>query len=218
VPTLESLAARLSLSGVAAGVVLIAVSATATTAATPLIRTAPFAPAPARPASTTAVAVPRATTAVVIAPVDTPAAATSVVATTSSSSLSSSSSLEPSGVERVVAFALAQQGRPYAHGGAGPKAYDCSGLTMMAYRAAGIDLPHYSVSQAQRGKAVDWRREPIRAGDLVFMRGDTPVIDLGHVGLAISATQWVVASRPGTPVRVAPIPGVAIQRVRRLLP
>jgi cell wall-associated NlpC family hydrolase len=217
VPTLESLVARLSLSGAAAGVVLIAVSATATTAATPLIRTAPFAPAPTRPVSTTSVAVPRATTAVVIAPADTPAAAASVAATTSSS-LSSSSSLEPSGADRAVAFALAQQGRPYAHGGAGPDAYDCSGLTMMAYRAAGVDLPHYSVSQAQRGKAVDWRREPIRAGDLVFMRGDTPVIDLGHVGLAISATQWVVASRPGTPVRVAPIPRAAIERVRRLLP
>ncbi len=117
-----------------------------------------------------------------------------------------------------MAFALAQRGRPYVHGAAGPRAYDCSGLTMMAYRTVGIDLPHYSVAQAQRGRAVDWPADAIRAGDLVFTRGDTPVIDLGHVGLAISATEWVVASRPGTPVRVAPIPRSAIQRVRRLLP
>jgi cell wall-associated NlpC family hydrolase len=89
---------------------------------------------------------------------------------------------------------------------------------MMAYRAVGIDLPHYSVTQAQHGGAVDWTREPLRPGDLIFTRGDTPVIDLGHVGLAISPNEWVVASRPGTPVRVSPIPRAAIQRVRRLLP
>ncbi len=121
----------------------------------------------------------------------------------------------PSPVDRVVAYALAQRGRPYRRGAAGPGAFDCSGLTRAAYATVGVDLPHYSVTQADRGRAIDWRTEPIRAGDLVFVRGDTPVIDLGHVGLAVSATEWVVASRPGVPVRVTRIP-TAIQRVRRV--
>jgi peptidoglycan DL-endopeptidase CwlO len=210
VPTLESLVARLSLSGVAAGVALMTVSAAATTGAAPSLHTAPFAPAPPVPvAAAPTVVTTTTTTTIALAAAETtvPPPVSSAPPTTAVAPL-----------DRVVAFALAQRGRPYQHGAAGPDAYDCSGLTMMAYRAGGIDLPHYSVSQAQRGEAVDWRHDAIRAGDLVFTRGDTPVIDLGHVGLAISATEWVVASRPGTAVRVAPIPRTAIQRVRRLLP
>jgi cell wall-associated NlpC family hydrolase len=123
---------------------------------------------------------------------------------------------EPSPVEEVVNYALAQRGRPYRKGAAGPSAFDCSGLTSAAYATIGVDLPRYSVTQAGLGRAVDWRHEPIEPGDLVFTRGDNPVIDLGHVGLAVSATEWVVASRPGVPVRVEPLPR-GIQRVRRIL-
>jgi cell wall-associated NlpC family hydrolase len=124
---------------------------------------------------------------------------------------------EPTPIERVVAFVQAQLGRPYRKGAAGPDAFDCSGLVRAAYLTVGIDLPHYSVTQAGLGRAVDWRTEAIQPGDLVFTRGDTPVIDLGHVGLAVSGTKWIVASRPGVPVRVAPIPVLSIQRVRRMV-
>ena len=117
---------------------------------------------------------------------------------------------------RVIEYALAQRGRPYRKGAAGPSAFDCSGLTSAAYATIGVDLPRYSVTQAGRGRAVDWRHEPIEPGDLVFTRGDNPVIDLGHVGLAVSATEWVVAARPGVPVRVEPLPR-GIQRVRRMI-
>ena len=57
----------------------------------------------------------------------------------------------PSPVEQVVAFALAQRGQPYRKGAAGPAAFDCSGLTRAAYATVGVDLPHYSVTQARRG-------------------------------------------------------------------
>jgi cell wall-associated NlpC family hydrolase len=124
---------------------------------------------------------------------------------------------EPTPIERVVAFARAQLGRPYRKGAAGPDAFDCSGLARAAYLTIGVDLPHYSVTQASRGRAVDWRTEPIQPGDLVFMRGDTPVIDLGHVGMAVSETEWIVASRPGQPVHTGPIPIASLQRVRRIV-
>jgi peptidoglycan DL-endopeptidase CwlO len=123
----------------------------------------------------------------------------------------------PSLVEPVLAYVRAQLGHPYRKGAAGPDAFDCSGLVRAAYLTIGVDLPHYSVTQAQRGSNVDWRSEPIRPGDLVFTRGDTPVTDLGHVGIAVSASEWIVASRPGQPVRITPMPVRSIQRVRRMV-
>ena len=42
---------------------------------------------------------------------------------------------------KVIAYAEAQIGKPYQWGATGPGAFDCSGLTMMAYRAAGISHP-----------------------------------------------------------------------------
>ena len=51
----------------------------------------------------------------------------------------------------AVAYARAQLGKPYVFGAAGPDAFDCSGLTMMAWAAAGVSLPHYAPSQMQNG-------------------------------------------------------------------
>jgi len=42
----------------------------------------------------------------------------------------------------AVAYARAQLGKPYVFAAAGPDAFDCSGLTMMAWAAAGVSLPH----------------------------------------------------------------------------
>ena len=42
---------------------------------------------------------------------------------------------------KVIAYAEAQLGKPYQWGATGPDAFDCSGLAMMAYRAAGISIP-----------------------------------------------------------------------------
>ena len=78
-------------------------------------------------------------------------------------------------------------------------------------------LPHSSASQAQYGRAIDWRTEPIRAGDLIFHRGSVPVHDNGHVGIAISATHWIVAPKTGDVVSLRPIPLDRIQTVRRLV-
>src|SRR5690606_3922560 len=47
----------------------------------------------------------------------------------------------------AVQFALAQVGKSYVYGAAGPSSYDCSGLTMSAWAAAGVALPHSSSAQ-----------------------------------------------------------------------
>jgi peptidoglycan DL-endopeptidase CwlO len=203
VPKPDQLLLPASVVGVVAGVALFVGSATATSAVAPPLRTAPFTSSPTTMAPPTTTMAVTTTTTVPSPPVEPSPAAPPP-------------SPAPSPSDQVVAFALAQQGHPYRKGAAGPSAFDCSGLILAAYATVGIDLPHWSVAQAQRGRAVDWRHEPIEPGDLVFTRGDNPVIDLGHVGLAVSGTEWVVASRPGAPVRVAPLPS-AIQRVRRIL-
>jgi len=69
-------------------------------------------------------------------------------------------------LQKVLDYAWAQVGDRYVWGAEGPDAFDCSGLTMMAYRQAGITLPHYSGYQATMGTAVS--RANMQPGDLIF--------------------------------------------------
>jgi len=119
----------------------------------------------------------------------------------------------------VVAFAYAQLGKPYRFFTAGPNTFDCSGLTMAAFAQVGISMIHHAASQATMGTVVDFWSEPIKAGDLVFMatHGDPDVIN--HVGIAVDATHWIHAPKPGDVVRLAPIPPKGmLTSVRRLIP
>jgi len=121
-------------------------------------------------------------------------------------------------VTKVIDFARAQVGKPYAFATAGPATYDCSGLTRAAYRQVGISLPHQSLEQSKLGVAVDWRNEPIRPGDLVFTFSTNNKTQISHVGVAISATQWIEAPNTGNTVRVSNLPSSGrIQAVRRFL-
>ena len=95
----------------------------------------------------------------------------------------------------AVDTALAQQGKPYVWGGAGPNSYDCSGLMQYAYGAAGIALPHSSSMQSTMGTPVAYG--DLQPGDLVFFY--TPV---SHVGMYIGNGQMVHASTYGQPVKV----------------
>lgn len=97
---------------------------------------------------------------------------------------------------KAVSFALAQVGKPYIYGATGPNAYDCSGLTQAAWRAAGVSIPR--TSQAQWGGLPRVSSSNVRPGDLVIYRG------AGHVALYIGGGKIVEASRPGAPIRVAP--------------
>jgi peptidoglycan DL-endopeptidase LytE len=121
-------------------------------------------------------------------------------------------------VDRVLSYALAQVGKPYRFFAKGPEAFDCSGLTLAAYRQIGITLIHHSASQARRGTAVDFHNQPIRPGDLVFMatNGSTTI---NHVGIAINANMWVQARSSALGVRLTAIPPDSlILAVRRFIP
>jgi cell wall-associated NlpC family hydrolase len=108
----------------------------------------------------------------------------------------------PVGARRVVAYALAQRGKPYRWSHHGPGAFDCSGLAWAAWRWAGLPWPRLNADgQWRRGARVHGRPQP---GDLVFFHtGRMPAGRAGHVGVYIGGRQMVEAPGPGTPVRVA---------------
>jgi peptidoglycan DL-endopeptidase LytE len=131
------------------------------------------------------------------------------------SSVAASPTAAPSRIDAVVDFALAQLGKPYRFFTRGPSTFDCSGLTMAAYRQIGVSLVHHAATQARQGRAVDYWNHPIRRGDLVFLDGDWDgTID--HVGIALSSTMWVQASESHDQVLTGPLPSrsviVAVRR------
>lgn len=145
------------------------------------------------------------------APVATPAAAPATP-------LSGGGSTPDSRIATVVAFAKAQLGDPYKAYSAGPDTWDCSGLTMLAYAQIGMSLPHYSGSQMKMGLAVDRTTQPIVAGDLIFLETSVGSGIVGHVGMAISGTQWIHSPRTGDVVRIGNIPTTRVIAIQRLLP
>ena len=100
--------------------------------------------------------------------------------------------------ETAVRFALAQVGKPYSWGAAGPYSYDCSGLTMAAWAHAGVSLPHSAAEQYNYGTHV-----PISAllpGDLIFFYQP-----IGHVTIYIGNGMMVSAPTEGENVSVVPL-------------
>src|SRR5712692_1022071 len=75
----------------------------------------------------------------------------------------------PSRGSVALQAALRELGKPYRYGALGPRSYDCSGLTLFAYRAAGISLRHSAAAQSGSGRRV--ARMVLQPGDLIFWRG-----------------------------------------------
>jgi cell wall-associated NlpC family hydrolase len=103
-------------------------------------------------------------------------------------------------------------GIPYVWGGASPRSgFDCSGLVQYVYGRLGISLPHYTVSQYQRGHFV--ARSHLRAGDLVFFYG------LDHVGIYAGGGKYIHAPTTGSSVRWASLTSTpSYYGARRILP
>ena len=105
-------------------------------------------------------------------------------------------------VATAIAYAEQQLGKPYLWGGTGPDAFDCSGLVMMAYRAAGIDIARTSEEQWATEQHVP--ASQVQPGDLVFFAGaDGTPTSPGHVGLVIGHGQMIEAYATGFPIRIS---------------
>tara|TARA_B110000503_G_C7169917_1_gene423806 strand:- start:3799 stop:4797 length:999 start_codon:yes stop_codon:yes gene_type:complete len=98
----------------------------------------------------------------------------------------------------ALKFALKQIGDIYVWAAAGPTRWDCSGLTMRAYQAAGVSLPHSSRVQINYGKSVSYAS--LKPGDLLFF--GKPI---SHVSMYMGGGKMVQAPRPGKKVEVIPI-------------
>jgi len=98
----------------------------------------------------------------------------------------------------AVAWAKQQVGDRYVWGAAGPNAFDCSGLTSQAWRAAGVSLPQQSRAQYAATDRVS--KSQLRPGDLVFFYSP-----ISHVGIYIGGGLMVHAANPREGVEVASI-------------
>jgi cell wall-associated NlpC family hydrolase len=97
----------------------------------------------------------------------------------------------------AVNFAYAQLGKAYEFAAAGPNSYDCSGLTMAAWKAAGATLTHNAAEQWN--EVVHIARSALAPGDLVFYDG------LGHVAIYVGNNQVIHAPTQGDVVRIASV-------------
>ncbi|MFC4056007.1 NlpC/P60 family protein [Actinomadura syzygii] len=101
---------------------------------------------------------------------------------------------------QALRYAMGKIGRPYVWGAAGPTSFDCSGLTMWAYKQVGINLPHYTGSQWNAGTRVS--RSELQPGDLVFFYAD-----LHHMGIYVGGGKMLHAPHTGDVVKIASMSG-----------
>lgn len=112
------------------------------------------------------------------------------------------------GVQALNA-ARAQLGKPYAWGGNGPEAFDCSGLTVWAFKQVGVTLPRMAADQANLGQPVSFK--DLQVGDLVFYYSP-----IGHVGIFAGDGNMLDAPQTGDVVKIQPVSANAFSAARRL--
>ena len=131
---------------------------------------------------------------------------------------------DASQIEAVIARAQSMIGTPYVWGGGdanGPTTgvdggtvagFDCSGLVLYAFAAAGVALPHYTGYQYQRGTHVP--ASEAQRGDLLFWGPNGNQ----HVAIYLGDGTMIEAPRSGQNVRISPVrwSGMAPNAVRLL--
>ncbi|MET7606069.1 C40 family peptidase [Streptomyces avermitilis] len=79
---------------------------------------------------------------------------------------------------KALQIAASKKGSPYKWGAAGPRRFDCSGLTLYAFKKAGKSLPRTAAAQYNTTHHVSASHR--KAGDLVFFHSGRSVY---HVGI-----------------------------------
>lgn len=145
-----------------------------------------------------------------------PAAAQAAEAAQAQAAIASESGyapLEPAGStpqgDLAVATAKRFLGVPYVWGGAGPTGFDCSGLTMVAWAAAGVSLTHSAWYQFRESRPIPLSE--IEPGDLLFYSfpndGPDPVTHVAmYVGSGPYGTETIIqAPETGETVSYSPM-------------
>lgn len=100
--------------------------------------------------------------------------------------------------QRAVQIAAAHKGDPYAYGAAGPHRFDCSGLTLYAFRKVGKSLVHNAAGQYRQTLHV--AKSAKRPGDLIFYTGNGAASGITHVAIYAGGGYTWVARHSGTTV------------------
>lgn len=106
--------------------------------------------------------------------------------------------------DEVVKMAESQIGVPYVWAGATPgKAFDCSGLTMWAWKQAGVNLPHNADAQYHDSAHVEHvPLSQLKPGDLLFYNDGGSI---HHVTMYVGNGKMVEAPHTGANVREVPV-------------
>jgi cell wall-associated NlpC family hydrolase len=103
--------------------------------------------------------------------------------------------------EIAVQFALSQLGKPYIWGATGPFGYDCSGLALASWKAAGVDLPRTAAAQYYAGAHIPLSE--VQPGDLIFWALDpSDPATIYHVAISLGGERSVQATQSGQNVQV----------------
>ena len=100
---------------------------------------------------------------------------------------------------KAVAFAYAQIGKPYEWGATGPSSFDCSGLTMSAWAAAGVSIPRISYDQMSELPSVS--TSALQPGDILGFAGNS------HVGIYVGGGYLIDAPQTGEDVEKVALSG-----------
>lgn len=104
------------------------------------------------------------------------------------------------GAAAAIQYARQQIGKRYVYAAAGPNSFDCSGLTMMAWRAGGVSMPHYSGAQFRKFPRIPF--DELQPGDLVFKGPGGSA----HVALYVGNGMQIAATQTGDFVKLQPVP------------
>lgn len=113
----------------------------------------------------------------------------------------------PVQVVTAIQFGVSKLGMPYQWGGTGDPSYDCSGLMMRAYEAAGITIDRTTYEQVYNGTPV-YSASQLKPGDLIFTAGSdgTPTLP-GHVGMYLGSDLVLDAPRTGKDIQITHFTG-----------
>lgn len=107
--------------------------------------------------------------------------------------------------QSVVNEAMRYLGVPYVYGGGAPNGFDCSGLVQYVFRKFGVNLTHYTVTQAQAGTPVS--RSELRPGDVIFFGENGGTGFLYHVGIYVGNNSFIHAPHTGDVVKISRLEG-----------